>query len=198
MIYSVIQSGNGRILMAEGGVGSSEGARLAAAISSAGNIDEVWLASPGGDLAEGIKMGRILRGKGLSVRVPANHACISSCTVAFLGGVIRTVDAGGYYGIHMFSYFFDAGSGEESMKRMTSLAAELQKKYGAGAPAKVYQYVLQNLEQRVAQQAAEMARYLIEMSASLEFLTGMFGQEQRGVCFLSPAGMRRYNVVNSQ
>lgn len=107
MAYSIVSNGTGHVLLAEGQVGNQEGARLHDAIQQAGSIDEVWLSSPGGNLDQGEAMGRVLRRRGIMVRVPAGHACVSACTIAFLGGQLRVVDATAFYGIHMFSLYFD-------------------------------------------------------------------------------------------
>ncbi|WP_179505114.1 MULTISPECIES: hypothetical protein [unclassified Sphingomonas] len=195
MTYSVIEQGGVRVLYASGGVGDEEGSRLAAALSQAGNVDEVWLSSPGGNLEQGMAMGRALRARRVLVRVPQGRACISACTVAFLGGALRTVDNGGYYGIHMFSLFFDkkeaAARQVELMKLL--VAAERVKK---GTSSEVYREIMMDYERGTALAAGRLARYLVEMSASLEFLGGMFGQRQLGVCFVNDTGLRRYNIVN--
>lgn len=64
---------------------------------------EVLLVSGGGNLDEGVKVGEVLRRYGAAVRVPAGHRCVSACTVAFLGGVMRTVDAEATYEVHAYS-----------------------------------------------------------------------------------------------
>ncbi|MCB1896176.1 MAG: hypothetical protein H6945_14305 [Zoogloeaceae bacterium] len=68
-----------------------------------GRFSEIWLDSGGGNLMEGMRIGRVLRRYKTFVRVPRGARCVSSCTVAFLGGVIRTVDAGATYEVHSYS-----------------------------------------------------------------------------------------------
>lgn len=194
--YQVVEANGVRALLVEGGVGDNEGAAFAAALAQAGNVDEVWLSSPGGNMAEGMKIGRLIHQKGLAVRIPAGRACISSCSLAFLGGAIRIIEPGGHYGIHMFSVYGKASAGQSQIDRFNALAADMAKKYGREGSAEAYAYALRTIEQRSAVAAAELARYLIEMSASLDFLTGMTGQEHKGVCFVTRPGMKRYNVVN--
>jgi len=70
-----------------------------------GGFREVWLNSGGGNLDEGFKMGRILRARQAFVRVAEGMSCVSSCSVAFLGGVVRVVDPGATYEVHMFSSY---------------------------------------------------------------------------------------------
>ncbi|TZG29598.1 hypothetical protein [Sphingomonas montanisoli] len=173
LTYRVGEADGMRILMAEGAVKTNDAATFADALARAGAIDEIWLSSPGGNMYEGMKIGRLLHRSGIAVRVPAGRACISSCSLALLGGVLRSVDQGAYYGIHMFTAYGDLKGGVSV----------------SGAQ-------LKGIEQDSAQAAADLARYLIEMSASLDFLTGMSGQKNDGVCFVTPSGLRKYNVSN--
>ncbi|MDD3328373.1 MAG: hypothetical protein PHW25_14920 [Zoogloea sp.] len=64
---------------------------------------QVWLYSGGGNLDEGIRMGRVLRQHRQFTYVPKGFICVSACTVAFLGGVLRDVAPGGAYEVHAYS-----------------------------------------------------------------------------------------------
>jgi hypothetical protein len=81
-------------------------------------FDEVWLFSGGGDLGQGVAIGRLLRRARMTVRVPnvtrvrsampwpdpqSNVRCISSCTVAFMGGLFRFLDEDATYEVHSAS-----------------------------------------------------------------------------------------------
>lgn len=87
-------------------------------VLSQGRFDEVWLLSGGGCKPEGIALGRALRLHRVPVRVPslarltlstgestfeAGGQCISACTLAFMGGVLRYVDDGALLRIHSSS-----------------------------------------------------------------------------------------------
>jgi len=52
----------------------------------------IYLASPGGSLAEGIKLGMFLRRYHMKSVVEGNNVCASACALAFLGGT----DNGGH------------------------------------------------------------------------------------------------------
>jgi hypothetical protein len=65
--------------------------------------------SGGGDLDEGIEIGRLVRKYKLATRIPTNHSlddpegqCVSACNFVFLGGVIRKIDVGGIFETHLF------------------------------------------------------------------------------------------------
>jgi hypothetical protein len=75
----------------------------------------VFLYSPGGDIHEGMAIGRLIRAYGLSTSVQrligfssgitrsailSQGECDSACTFAFMGGVRRTVPLGANYGVH--------------------------------------------------------------------------------------------------
>ena len=80
--------------------------------------DEVWLDSGGGDLNEGILIGELLRRRQATARVPTQASCISSCTVAFLGGVFRYVDPGGSYEVHAASKFLSETLDGDRLKQV--------------------------------------------------------------------------------
>src|ERR1700694_4156912 len=75
-------------------------------------IDGSWLYldSPGGNLFEGMKLGRVIRKHSLFTTVgkinpkpkgdvlPAH--CLSACTLAFLGGEFRFWKDGSIFGVH--------------------------------------------------------------------------------------------------
>lgn len=81
---------------------AGDSARLERLLSQRG-YQEVLLISGGGNLDEGVKVGEVLRRHGAAVRVPSGQSCVSACTVAFLGGVIRTIDPGATYEVHAYS-----------------------------------------------------------------------------------------------
>ena len=92
-----------------------DSARLAAQLM-ARRYDEVWLASGGGVLDEGLAIGEVLRRFQMTVRVPPGRQCVSSCTVAFLGGAFRFIDEGATYEVHAASLFLDTDLDDPWMK----------------------------------------------------------------------------------
>lgn len=85
-----------------GGIEKGDASNIYYALSRR-KYDEVWLYSGGGDLYEGVKIGLNLRRFGAFVRVKKGDHCISACTVAFLGGLFRTIDKGASYEVHAYS-----------------------------------------------------------------------------------------------
>lgn len=205
MGYRLHQAGDQRILIAEGGIRAGESGRLASAIAAYAPVSEIWFNSPGGDANEGPLMGRVVRKQNLAVRIPNNFSCASACTYAFLGGVVRSIDPGGSYGIHMFTGY--GNNPQQYVSLMTAfvgVAAKRQELLKAGNKlGSVDNWTmgqikgfLRDIEQRSAVRASAQAKFLVEMSASLEFMTDVFGTEADGMCFLNAAGLRRYNVTN--
>ena len=94
----------GRLVLDRNNFREGDAAELERQLRS-GRYEEVWLASGGGSLAEGIKIGQLLRRVQMTVRVPAGQSCVSACTVAFLGGAFRFVDPGASYEMHAASAF---------------------------------------------------------------------------------------------
>jgi len=105
--------------------------KLAALLGGGRKYDEVWLASNGGVLDEGLSVGAVLRRFQATVRVPPRQACVSSCTVAFLGGVFRYIDLeqGATYEVHAGSSFLGESWDSKVLARvMNDPEGELRKR----------------------------------------------------------------------
>jgi hypothetical protein len=100
--FTLVPSGRRNVLFAWGQIDSGDSGRFDAAIQLAKPIDEIVLFSPGGDLEEGLQIGRIIRREKLSTRVPRGAMCASACNFMFMGGVVRSVDLGAEFVVHMF------------------------------------------------------------------------------------------------
>ena len=98
-----IKTHKGTIVLAWGGVGEGDAVRFGAALAAAKPVLEVQFYSPGGDLLEGMKIGRLIRKHQLATRITSGSWCASACNFMFLGGTVRTIEAGGRFGVHMFS-----------------------------------------------------------------------------------------------
>lgn len=92
-----------RVLFANGAIDDRAHDNLKTALANHGPIDEVWLNSPGGNSRVGVQMGHTLRSEGVITMVKAGHGCASACSTAFLGGMMRRVEPGAVYGVHMYS-----------------------------------------------------------------------------------------------
>lgn len=73
---------------------------------------DVYLDSPGGSLADGMRIGRLLRQLRANTLIGKRGsrgagiepgACLSACSIAFLGGVQRYVPEGSVFGVHRVS-----------------------------------------------------------------------------------------------
>ena len=62
----------------------------------------VVLSGPGGRMGVGYAINRMIRQRKLATRVDAG--CASACTIAFLGGVDRSLSAGARLGFHQTSF----------------------------------------------------------------------------------------------
>jgi hypothetical protein len=82
-----------------------DAARLRRFLGNGKHYSRVVFYSGGGDLNEGIEIGNLLRQYRQFTWVPKGFECVSACTVAFLGGVIREVDPEGQYKVHAYSRF---------------------------------------------------------------------------------------------
>jgi len=162
-----VEPGRPRVLRASGRIEAGSAERLATALGEA-RVDELWLDSPGGDLAEALQMGRMLRRAGLVTRVPAGAACVGACAEAFLGGVARIVDQAGLIGFGAVP-LSDPNSPQTQAER----------------------------ENAAARWAEQRADYYIRSGVSRGLLRLQLDVPAPGICYLSRAGMQHYNVTNA-
>ncbi len=180
------QLGSNKVVLLKGGFDPGDSINFADAVRRAGSVDEVWFDSPGGVVDEGLEIGRKIRSLGLATRIRKAATCGSICTFAFLGGVIRYIDPGGRFGVHMFSTVRSVGYVEAVM--------ELIKAEGPQGAAKLILFV----EQESALTAKKLADYLIEMSVSLRLLFPNFETSHLGATYLTRQELVSYNVVNTR
>lgn len=107
--------GEGRNIYLDGEIDAQAGKRLEAFLkkNNVAYTSTVVLNSPGGNLGAGMELGRVIRKYGLSTTVgrkevhPAYDsvtagACMSSCTLAYLGGTFRYLPEQSRFGVHRF------------------------------------------------------------------------------------------------
>jgi hypothetical protein len=268
------------VLFVWGGIDSGDSQRFRAAVDQAKPVEEVVLYSPGGVLEEGLQIGRIMRSQRLSTHVQSGMKCISACNFMFMGGVLRSIDPGGVFGVHMFTsdgapllILVDliqakqeaddamavssaakqpaeagqppAASGERSKvsggarqqpasppQRAAELDDQILEKLGCPElvqlqPKDLEERVSETIKQKVkvkdprleaelnpmlrrmtlhvlcmqqldARQAAEIARFLVDMSLSLRFLTEFANIPNAHWRPLTRDELRDFNVVNTE
>jgi hypothetical protein len=99
---AVTASPDGRSLYVSGAYGMHSEEAVRKALDQHKSVREVVLAGPGGRASVGFEIFRMIRGAKLATRV--DTACASACTIAFLGGVERTVSPSGRLGFHRASF----------------------------------------------------------------------------------------------
>ncbi|WP_457097488.1 hypothetical protein [Lysobacter sp. P5_B9] len=101
--------------------------------------------SPGGSLTSGLAIGRLIRAMGLNTRIASSYeeeafatdgastefrvvakdaVCFSACAYAFMGGVSRTLEEEGRYGVHQFF-----GGQSETSQADTQVAVAMISQY---------------------------------------------------------------------
>ena len=191
MGYRLIERGESRIIEARGTIKKGETQRLQQVLTRHAPIHEVWLYSGGGASAEGMNMGRLLRKQGLAVRVPKGAVCFSACSMVLLGGALRAVDPGGYYGVHMWTRWRQSNA-----ESIVDSVMELSEKSPKKEVVRQVLNLLQSIERRNADYARERANYLIEMSVSLRLMVPNVQTKSSSEYWLCPQEMRSFNVTN--
>ncbi|MEM9841520.1 MAG: hypothetical protein AAF767_02685 [Pseudomonadota bacterium] len=93
------------ILLLSGKFDPAAASRVNGHIGRSNTYDEVWMCSNGGRVSQGMAIGRKLASERATVRVPSGFSCVSSCTIAFLGGFVRIIEPDAQYIVHASSSF---------------------------------------------------------------------------------------------
>jgi hypothetical protein len=174
-----------RVLLAEGQIDDAMLPRLQAALRS--NPVEIWLRSPGGNARIGNQAGRIIRESGIPTRIPNGWACFSACNFLFMGGIVRYVDSGGLFIVHMFTH--------------TENRQVIRQEVARGEDSTVG--LIGEIEQSSAMLASEDNDFLIRMGISRTLLTEVMYRQSAVVdatnrstrrC-LTQTEVNRYNVA---
>jgi hypothetical protein len=134
----------------------------------------VYLNSPGGNLAEGMRLGRFFHQNKIETSVETKTACSSACALAFLGGrdadgkTHRTKASNSGVGFHSFSREFDA------------------RNYSADD--------LKSVVQQTQSQVFIVAEYLKSIGADLDVLRLMLKAQASQMYFLSNDEALAFNI----
>jgi len=191
MKFTLDASSGQRILKAEGLIDEDVPAKLKDALANNGQIDEIWLRSPGGVARAGNEAGKLIRASGIPTRIPDGWACFSACNFMFMGGAVRFVDPGGLFIVHMFTHVGDKEAVKSELSKGTDKAIGL----------------IGDVEQDSALLASEDNDFLIRMGVSRKLLTEVMYQQKPVASGSDDKSTRRcltsaeaikYNVANAQ
>jgi len=191
MKFTLDASSGQRILKAEGLIDEDVSAKLKDALANNGQIDEIWLRSPGGVARAGNEAGKLIRASGIPTRIPDGWACFSACNFMFMGGAVRFVDPGGLFIVHMFTHVGDKEAVKSELSKGTDKAIGL----------------IGDVEQDSALLASEDNDFLIRMGVSRKLLTEVMYQQKAVASGSDDKSTRRcltsaeaikYNVANAQ
>ena len=191
MKFTLFQAHGTPVLLAEGQIDAGVVARLQAALQQNKLIKEIWLRSPGGDARAGTEAGKLIRQTMIPTRIPKGWACFSACNFMFMGGVVRYVDPGGLFIVHMFTHTSDRREIEANVLRGTESTVGM----------------IGDIEQDSALLASEDNDFLIRMGVSRKLLTEVMyqqkavaeqGGDQSTRRCLSRDEVLKYNVANAQ
>lgn len=218
--FSMVRQGARNAVWVWGQIHGGDAAKLDRAVAEASPVEEVWLFSPGGDLEEGLQMGRVIHAHHLTTHIKRGMECISACNFVFLGGTVRIIDTGAQFKVHMFAQpnravlvlteilgapatiaEWNAKHRQQSLdpdeyKQWNSKHEDLQLDEPLFVKKSALNLEILDIQQNSAQTAAEIARFLSEMSISLKFLTQFANIPNETPRALSRDELRDFNIVN--
>ena len=173
------------VLLAEGQIDDNLLPRLRQALER-NNPTEIWLRSPGGNARVGNQAGTLIRQAGIPTRIPNGWACFSACNFLFMGGIVRYVDRGGLFIVHMFTHTGDRQTIRQEVAQGEANTVGL----------------IGQIEQDSAMLASEDNDFLIRMGISRRLLTDVMYQQSAvangnapSMRCLTQAEINTYNVA---
>ena len=124
--------GCSRFLLAQGAMDEGDEKALEQALDAPNAPNVVVFDSPGGSMVTGLRIGQILRERGVDTRLVDRvmgengvlvdrPVCLSACVYAFMGGVNRTVEPNALIGVHQFRAKNDADASQASAQRAMAI-----------------------------------------------------------------------------
>lgn len=167
--FRVLSTAHGRVLLlqdrpAQKGVPSEgfvlgDDERFVEWLRNNPEVSEIWFDSGGGHQDTGIAIGLVIRQVGLPTRVPKGAACASACADAFMGGVLRRVDDGARFGLHMPTVARDP-------EAISTVIEYIQDSYDKAPMEKTVADIIMFFEQLSANHAAKWGSYILAMGGS--------------------------------
>lgn len=121
---------NGR-LFATGVIDPGTAEAFIAEVAKRGSyIKTVVLDSPGGSVADALRMGRLIRQKGFATEVESRRTCASSCPLVLAGGAERRAGEKAAIGVHQVSAPAQSGGARAAgggMQSAQRVSAEIQR-----------------------------------------------------------------------
>ena len=122
-----VQLIGGGVLALTGTIDPGAADRVTAEIAAHGEyIKTVALDSPGGAVADALKIGSLIRDKGYETSVAAGALCASSCPLVFAGGRERVATAESAIGVHQIYAAAPTGSLTSQLQAAGNAMSEAQ------------------------------------------------------------------------
>ena len=149
-------------------------------------ITEVRLSSPGGLIYEAFEISKFLRNNNIASRVSKGKNCFSACFDIFIGGIIRSIEAGAKLGSHMHSLPID------------TLVSEMRKKYDKIKDKRLLFYlIVKDTEQQSALATAKRFKNLIDMGVDYRALNPLIATHTLREYYFDRHEMEYFNIINS-
>jgi len=84
-------------------------------------ITRIEFTSGGGDVEAAFEIAQTIADYRFHTHVPGGSRCVSACTLAFLGGIRRTIHPNGSYEVHGFTSFSSGGEADFACKLLETM-----------------------------------------------------------------------------
>lgn len=140
---------------------------------------------PGGNLSAALKIGEIIRERGLATHLPSYETCASACVIIFAGGLIRTAGHQSKFGIHMASGVFNeqfVNAAEEAIIDLGSSAVPV---------------IVSLFEAAATELTLKQVTFYLKSGISLQLLEKTSQVHHLDIYWLSKEEAHMFNLVNT-
>lgn len=185
--FTVSRSGEIVVARMIGDIEQGDLVKFKRVLNRFGYITHLQLNSPGGNLYEAISIGREIRRNKIATIVSSKSECLSACPYIFIGGLFRTIEAGGKIGMHMATLSQSETFRQKVLDILLDESVDLQVRLSI---------LVSIFEQIGAQSLMDQVIYLLDMGVSPKLLDYVTGTPNFKIYYFNEAELRITNVIN--
>lgn len=179
-------SGKNFYLLFNGPIEQGDFDKVKRAFRRNGYLTEVRLHSPGGNVAEALKIGQFIRTNLIATFVPKGAECLSACPLILIGGIVRRAEMDTEISVHMGSL------AQSTEVKELMLEILLETKFSTDDKL---EFLIQLFETFGAQGILQQVSYIGRMGVSYELLDIIVSTPNYKMTQLSRFQLRKFNIL---